>query len=66
MKLLCYMGFHDSEIVLNLKNNKITRICKRCRKILEVAKNGSCCGSCIAKDMNWREQLKKSGKVINI
>jgi hypothetical protein len=62
----CYLGFHDKEIVINLKTDRITKICKRCKIILNEADDNNCCASCIAADMNWKEQLKRQGKIVEI
>ncbi len=64
---LCLLGFHDHDVVLNLKTNKRVEICKRCKKILDTEKHNPCgCGKCICIDMNWNARLKKAGKVIEI
>jgi len=65
MNIKCLFGFHQYEIVLNIKTNKITKICKKCKKILEVEQKGICCTSCNIKDALWRIKLRKEGKVIN-
>jgi len=65
MNLKCLLGFHQSEIVLNLKTNKITEICKNCKKHLKVHQKEVCCHSCNIKDALWRIKLRKQGKIIN-
>ena len=60
----CVFGFHKKKVVLNTQNNKITEICSRCKEILSVEQGSSCCGNCIAADMNWRTRLKKQGDII--
>ena len=65
MSLKCLLGFHQPEIVLNLKTNKINEICKRCKKVLQVEQKEVCCTSCNIKDALWRIKLRKEGKVIN-
>jgi len=65
MNLKCLFGFHQSEIVLNLKTNRRIEICKKCKTILEEETPNPCgCGKCIAFNLNWNTRLKRFGKVI--
>lgn len=64
MNLKCLFGFHQPETVLNIRTNKITEICKDCKKILKVQQKEICCHSCNIKDALWRIKLRKQGKVI--
>lgn len=67
MSLKCLFGFHQPEIVLNLKTNRRVKICKRCKTILGYERPNPCgCGKCIAFNLNWNVELKKLGKVIEL
>lgn len=66
MNIKCFFSYHDPETVLNIRNNKLTKICKRCKAILEVEKGDfPCCSSCVKEDVLLRWKLKELGKVID-
>ena len=66
MNIKCFLGFRCPETVLNIRDNKLTKICKRCKVVLEVEKGDiPCCSSCAKKDVLLRWKLRELGKVID-
>ncbi len=61
----CMLGFHNPQLVVNLKSNKFTEICTRCGTIISVEKDDVlCCSSCIVRDFELKEKLKKDNWTI--